>query len=806
MDRLLKNLTPTQIEAVTHVDGPLMILAGPGSGKTRVVTHRVAYLVQQGVPPWQILALTFTNKAADEMKSRVADLVPGEAVWVGTFHRFCSRLLRKYAPSVGLGQNFSICDTSDSNVLLKRALDSLGFLTPKKIQSHLGGVSSAISWAKNNLVTPQDYVPRSGNELGELVAMAYPAYQEQLRESNAVDFDDLLMHVATILRENEEIRATLDRRYRYILVDEYQDTNLAQYLIARAMSVNYPNLAVTGDPDQSIYSWRGANLQNILSFENDFPNVHVVRLERNYRSTKRILNAAGTLIANNVKRKEKELYTENDEGLPVRLAFYSDQKKEAEDIADQIEQAVAQGKRRYGDYAIFYRMNALSWSLEIALRKRGIPFQMVHGLEFFQRKEIKDIVAYLHLLNNPRSNVAFLRVVNTPARGIGKTSVDRLDVFAETAGLSLLEAAREVDRVASLTNRAKVSIKKFVEMIDRLNVSIEATMEELLDHVLTETEYRSLYLDDTEENAQHIANLDQLVSVGRDFDEMHGEEGTLEQFLEQTSLVADTDDWENEVDRVTLMTLHASKGLEFPCVYIVAVEDEILPHSRSKGSDDQFEEERRLLFVGITRAMEELQLSLAEARSFRGQQNLTVPSPFLMELPREQIDWHSDRPRPSWASTSRFFSAPEPADIWNQAQVWDTHESSALDAKLLEGAEDYFDENQEVPEDWDDPLAFPPYDAQIKRQEQKTPKRKSASGTSIRLTTAAEMAGESSSARLDPNEFYQGMVVCHPEHGVGGIIALSGSGKSRKATIDFGPTVGCIKMVLAQSNLQPLMR
>lgn len=795
MDCLLQNLTPPQIEAVTHVDGPLMILAGPGSGKTRVVTHRVANLVKQGVPAWQILALTFTNKAAEEMKSRVADLVPGESVWVGTFHRFCSRTLRKYATAVGLNQNFSICDTSDSRLLLKRALESLGSLPPKKIKSYLGSVASAIGWAKNNLVAPQDYVSRGGNELGDLVEIAYPAYQQQLIESNAVDFDDLLMHVATILRENDEIRQSLDRRYRYILVDEYQDTNLAQYLIARALSVDYPNLAVTGDPDQSIYSWRGANLQNILSFENDFPDVHVVRLERNYRSTKRILDAAGVLIANNVKRKEKDLYTKNDEGQPVRLALYKDQKQEAEDIAEQIELAIARGDRSYGDFAIFYRINALSWSLEHALRKRGIPFQMVHGLEFFQRKEIKDVIAYLHLLNNPRSSVAFLRVINTPTRGIGKTSIERLDAFAEMAGLSLLEAAREAERVTTLTKRAKTSIKKFVAMINRLTASLGEPMEDLLGHVLTETDYRSLYKSETEEDEQRLANLDQLLSVGREFDEMHGEmdgekidseetldEGTLERFLEQTSLVADTDDWETEIDRVTLMTLHASKGLEFPCVYIIAVEDEIIPHSRSKGTDDEFEEERRLLFVGITRAMEELQLSLAEVRDFRGKRNLTIPSPFLMELPREQIDWHSEQPRPSWASSSRFFSEPESTDIWNQ----------------------------EINEDWNDPLAFPPYDDQKRRQKPKPSKgkskRKPFSGTSVRLTTAAEMAGETSGSRLNPDEFHQGMIVCHPEHGVGGIVSLSGSGDSRKATINFGPDVGQIKMILSQSILQPLMR
>ncbi len=409
------SLTPAQREAVEHSDGPLLILAGPGSGKTRVITHRIAHMIAAGIPARSILALTFTNKAADEMQARVDALAPGERVWMGTFHRFCARLLRQYASYVGLSENYSIYDTQDSRRLLKRVIENakveLTHYTPDR-------VANAISWTKNNLVSSTEYVP-SGDPLGKIVAVLYPAYQAALRDCNAVDFDDLLLHVATMLRENPELRGQLDARYRYILVDEYQDTNLAQYAIVRALSIDHPNLAVTGDPDQSIYGWRGANLNNILEFEKDYPDVSVVRLEQNYRSTKRILRAADALIAHNRRRKKKSLFTDNDEGRPVRLINYPTHKDEADVIAARIAADIHSGRRQAMDFAIFYRVNALSRTLEFALRQAGIPYQIIRGLEFFQRKEIKDVLAYLYLINNPADDVAFGRVINTPIRGIG---------------------------------------------------------------------------------------------------------------------------------------------------------------------------------------------------------------------------------------------------------------------------------------------------------------------------------------------------------------------------------------------------
>jgi DNA helicase-2/ATP-dependent DNA helicase PcrA len=744
LDWLLECLTPAQREAVQHVDGPLLILAGPGSGKTRVVTHRIAYLLQQGVRPGQILALTFTNKAADEMRSRVEQLAPGQPVWIGTYHRFCARLLRKYAPLVGLEENYTIYDTDDAARILRTVIArlkiDLAHFTPESL-------ASAISHAKNHLLTAADYRPRSGHPLGAITARVYPAYQAQLAAANAVDFDDLLLHVAVLLRENPEVRQSLDDRYRFVLIDEYQDTNLAQYAIARALSIDHPNLAVTGDPDQSIYGWRGANLNNILEFERDFPDVRVVRLERNYRSTKSIVRVAAQLIGHNLRRKPKDLYTENGEGSPVRLVTYADQKDEARQIAAEIAGAIRAGRRRPRDYAVFYRVNALSWPFEQALREQGVPYQLVRGVEFFQRREIKDVIAYLQLINNPRDAVAFHRVINTPARGIGKTTLDRLDAHAVRRGLSLLDAARDAGSIESLSKSTVKKIQAFVTLFDRLATVAGAAVEEILGHVLTESGYkRQFEQSDNEEDLQRLANIEELLSVARDFDERHGERRPLEDFLEETSLVNDTDNWEDQNDRVTLMTLHASKGLEFPAVYLVAVEEGLLPHERSRDRPEQVEEERRLMFVGITRAQEELQISRAGYRDYRGQRKMTIPSPFLMELPRTEME--------------RIDSEPV----------------FAVDA------EPSYDDTYRPSREKSSPVA--------------------AAGSSP-LMTAAELA-HGATAPVSPDDFHQDMIVRHPTHGLGRIIALSGSGSQRKATVAFHG--GPMKFILSQSPLRPVRK
>ena len=728
---ILERLTDAQRQAVQHVEGPLLILAGPGSGKTRVVTHRIAYLLQQGVGSHEILGLTFTNKAADEMKQRLEMLVPRQRVWLGTFHRFCSRLLRQHAALVGLQENFSIFDTQDSKQILKQAIVeanvSLEMTTPQSI-------AAAISWAKNELVSPDDYEPRSGSDIGGLTERIYPVYQKRLMAANAVDFDDLLYHVATLLRDNPTLRNTLDARFRFILVDEYQDTNTAQYAIVRALSVDYPNLAVTGDPDQSIYGWRGANLNNILDFEKDYQQVQLVRLERNYRSTPNILRLADQLIENNVRRKKKTLYTTRDEGDPVRMVVFPTGRDEADGVATRIMAEVQEGRRKYRDFAIFYRTNALSRVLEDALRSRYIPYQIVHGLEFFQRKEIKDILAYLHLLNNPRNDVAFLRIVNTPPRKIGKKTIDRLTAHARRYDLSLLEAARESGLIEPMTKQAAVAVAKFVAMIDRVAVTITQPLENLMHSVLEETGYRDwLRHSDSEEDQERLANIEELVTAAREFDELHpGDIGGLDEFLEQTALVSDIDEWEEEVDKVTLMTLHASKGLEFPSVFIVAVEEGLIPHERSMHTPDDLEEERRLLFVGVTRAEEDLQLSLAQYRDFRGRRSPTVPSSFLVELPREEMAY----------SEPSYYAAASHDDI-------------------------------HAPDPWDDTID---YDASSVEELQEHEA----------FTTGAELEAESqSSPRFPPHLFRQGMTVDHPDYGSGTITAITGKGKKRTATVNF---------------------
>jgi len=738
----LDSLTPPQREAVEHVQGPLLILAGPGSGKTRVVTCRVVHLLRQSIPASRILALTFTNKAAEEMRHRVERLAPGQNVLIATFHSFCARLLRRHGGLVGIGENFTIYDTDDSRKTLKLVLEELG-LDSLRISPE--ALSSQISNLKNRLITPERFEPRSGDPVQRVLADVYPAYQRRLLESSAVDFDDLLLHVLSLLRENSELRAALDARYEYVMVDEYQDTNLAQYGIVRALSVAYPNLAVTGDPDQSIYGWRGASLRNILEFERDFPGVKVVRLEQNYRSTKRILQVADALISHNRHRKHKELFTDKQAGGRVRMKLYANEDNEAEDIARRIANAIASG-RKAGEFAIFYRVNALSLPLEMALRKRGITFTIVKGLEFFRRKEIKDVMAYLQLINNPRDDVALLRTINTPPRGIGAKTVARVQDHAARRRLPLLEAAGESGLIESLPKRAAVHVARFVTMQHELRERAQGSVEEILGHVVEASGYRDyLRASGSEEDAERLDNVEQLFNFARQFDEDH-KEAPLEEFLQQVALYSDVDELDREQDSVKLMTLHAAKGLEFPVVFIVAVEEGLLPHERSLDTQQQFEEERRLLFVGITRAQEELQLSTARVRMLRGGKRVSPPSSFLNELPREEMEVEIEGqqhapPAPQY----RVRAAPPPRT------------ASAGEVRA--------------------PTA---------------------------LTTAAEMAGGGAAALngSDPDDFRQGMAVVHPVYKLGKIVALSGSGEQRRATVNF-VTAGEKKFMIKYSELRP---
>jgi DNA helicase-2/ATP-dependent DNA helicase PcrA len=652
---LLGDLTPEQLEAVTHFEGPLLILAAAGSGKTRVITRRVAHLIRQGVRPSNILAITFTNKAAGEMRQRIDALVPNNHVWVSTFHSLGARLVRQYADRFGLGRNFTIYDPTDRKRLIETALkvsniDHTRF-PPERIEN-------AISRAKNQLLAPEQYASKANDFFSMTVAAVYPIYERKLREANALDFDDLLLWPALALKHDQELRAELDGRFRFVLIDEYQDTNLAQYAIARGLSVDHPNLCVVGDPDQSIYKWRGSDIRNILDFERDFPSARVITLGRNYRSTKRILQAAGHLIAHNRQRKPKELVTENPTGNPVTILTYESGIEEAEGVVSRIRQAVTGQGRPYRDFAIFLRMNALSRALETAFLKARVPFQIVKGLAFFERKENRDVLAYLRLLLNPRDNLSFLRSVNEPPRGIGKVSLEHLQAYAEPRGLSLFEAAAHVENIPAIRGKAAKSISDFRQLMLELESRIESAPDEIIREVIDRSGYREMLLASSDrEDQDRLANIEELITAARQF-AAEDSSRTLADFLENITLASDVDGWDEQQDCVSIMTLHSAKGLEFPVVYIMATEQGILPHERSLAKDEDVEEERRLAFVGMTRAKEELYLTHARVREFRGQSLYALTSMFLDELPAdaiEQVDLSSSgstRAFDNWRSNS----------------------------------------------------------------------------------------------------------------------------------------------------------
>ncbi len=634
LEQLLESLTEAQRAAVTHTEGPLLVLAGPGSGKTRVITCRVAYLIHQGVRPNQILAITFTNKAAGEMKQRVEALLPGRGVWISTFHSLGVRLLRQYGERLGLDRNFTIYDQSDRLRVVKSAVEACNFdsirFTPETIQA-------AISKAKNQLLLPLDYAGTASDFFTTVVARVYAAYEKKLRDANALDFDDLLLWPALALKNDAELRTELNARFRYVLVDEYQDTNKAQYEIARGLARDYQNLCVVGDPDQSIYKWRGADIRNILDFERDYPQTRVIALEENFRSTKAILAAADYLITFNKKRKVKTLVTGNDQGRPVTTLLFETGVDEAEQVVRRIKEAVDKGERHYRDFALLVRVNALTRALETAFVRQRVPFQIVRGLAFFERKENKDVLAYLRLLLNPRDNISFLRAVNEPARGIGKTSLEHLRTYAEPRELCLLDAAAQIDKIPAIKGKAAAGMRDFIAIMNELRTFLDSTPDDVIRRVLDRSGYlEALAESDGKEDEDRVANVKELITAAHQF---HQEDNsrTLADFLENITLASDVDGWDDKQDCVAVMTFHAAKGLEFPVVYLLACEQGILPHERSLAKDDELEEERRLAFVGMTRAKDELVLTHCRLREFRGQTLYAVPSMFLEELPESVV-------------------------------------------------------------------------------------------------------------------------------------------------------------------------
>ncbi len=595
----MADLTPAQREAVTHREGALLVLAGAGSGKTRVITRRVAHLLSSGIKSDQVLALTFTNKAATEMRERIEVLSPFSRVWVGTFHGFCARMLRKYSPLVGIDTGFSIYDQNDRVRSIKAVMDVLGW---DESGYSAEKVETSISRAKNDLIGPDVWKRRAVDRRGRLLAQVYESYEERLRLASAVDFDDLLVHMVAILKAHKDVRAELDARFRYVLVDEYQDTNMAQYAIVRALSRDYPNICVSGDPDQSIYGWRGANLSNILEFESDFPGCKVVTLDRNYRSTKNIIQVADHLIRFNKNRKPKALRTENPVGDPVELTIYPRETDEAEGVAATITALVQDGELRLADFAVFCRVTALTRPFEQAFRSAGIPYQIVGGVAFYERLEVKDVLAYLNLLTNPKDDMAFTRVVNVPPRGLGKTSLDHLAAAARQLNIPLLAMARQRSSIPALKEKAARAFEEFGRLLEDLAAVREAPADELIRELLTRTGYREhLAAESRGGGEDRLANLDELIQAAREFDQAHPG-APIQDFLSEVTLASAIDRWDQETGAVTLMTLHAAKGLEFPVVFIVALEQGLLPHARAGLDPSEREEERRLFFVGITRA------------------------------------------------------------------------------------------------------------------------------------------------------------------------------------------------------------
>ena len=639
MQSLLDGLNREQQQAVQHTEGPLLILAGAGSGKTKVLTVRIAYLLAQGVNPYEILAITFTNKAAKEMKSRVEGLVGDVAnrIWLSTFHSFCAKFLRFELDNfLGYNSNFTIYDTSDSQVVIKAALKALN-LDDKYYP--VGAMISAISDAKNKLMFASDYRKQARDFYQQKVADVYEYYERELRKNNALDFDDLLLVAVKLLQSNAAVLEKYSKRFKYVMIDEYQDTNHAQYLLAYLLSSHWKNIAVVGDADQSIYAWRGADIQNILDFEKDYPNCTSIKLEQNYRSTKIILDAANAVIDNNEGRPEKNLWTDKTEGAKIQHFTAQSEHEEAAFIGDTIVKKHDIYGVPYGDMAILYRTNAQSRVLEEALIKRALPYTMVGGTKFYDRKEIKDVLAYLRVLYNPFDDLSLLRIINVPKRSIGATTVSKLQDYARENGTSLFMTLTQLHLVDSIKGKTKEKLEEFGILIFTLVAEMDdKSVLDILEAILDRTGYLYQLEESTDPQDQARAeNIGELLSVAKDFQDTNPT-GTVEDFLEQVALVNDVDSFEQEDSKVTLMTLHAAKGLEFPIVFLGGLEEGLFPHSRTLMNPEEIEEERRLAYVGITRAEQELYISNATTRTVFGRTSSYLPSRFIDEIPAELVD------------------------------------------------------------------------------------------------------------------------------------------------------------------------
>lgn len=791
---MTQQLTPPQQQAVDHIEGPLMVLAGPGSGKTRVITHRIARLLQHGAAPEQVLALTFTNKAAREMAERVHQLLGGVRVEVSTFHRFCARLLRRWPDQVGLKNNFTILDTSDQVQLIRAIMKDIGYDStlhdPRRVLNR-------ISRARNELITAevfrQRYEERVGDLLDAVVYEVFPEYELQILHQNSVDFDTLLLHVVEMLNNNEELREYLDLHYRFVLVDEYQDTNLAQYTIVRALSQHHPNLCVTGDPDQSIYGWRGARPENLIQFERDYTDTRIVSLDQNFRSTAAIVRCADQLISQNPRRHRNPIYTDNEDGQPVQLRIFADAEAEADRIAAEIAGLVNSGARRFSDFAVFYRVNALSRPVETAFSRHAVPFQVASGFSFYERAEIRDLLGYLRLLENPADDVAFARVINRPARGIGAKTELRVANYAKQHGLSLLDAADRAADIPQLTARSRKPLKAFVDLIHKLqNQAAEGNVAKLIERLISEIDYLSLWKDENDEVDQdRVANVYELISAARLYTQAHEETQSppsLQGFLELASLTSEADNVDESRGAVTLMTIHAAKGLEFPVVYVIGVESGLIPHERAvrDGDPASFQEERRLLFVAVTRAMQELYLTQTRQRDFRGSRRYTISSPFVPEM---LLDVTSEDGQPVLPAGHNRTADD---NVQNARRRYEEAMQLPSRPKLMTAA------------DLERKLANGKVDgAEAKRSRERSP------GVALQaeltgLLTLAEAVERPAPASTVSHSFPPGSSVRHPRYGRGVVLESTEEGSRPTVTVLFEADDREETFVAAHCPLQPI--
>ena len=753
---LLNDLNPVQEKAVLETEGPLLVFAGAGSGKTRVLTYRIAYLIQEkGVSPWNIFAVTFTNKAADEMRERVERLLgrSSRGTWISTFHSACVRILRQHIERLGFQRNFVIFDEQDQERHLKAVIKGLDL---DFRMFHPRAVQSTLEHLKNEGITPDQYHPSQYNIFQKRVALIYERYQEDLRRNNALDFGDLLLFVTILFRRFPEILRSYQELFRYVMVDEFQDTNLIQYRLIQQLVERHRNICVVGDDDQSIYRWRGAEVGNILNFEKDFPETKIITLEQNYRSTQKILHAANQMVRRNRSRKEKVLWTENSEGCPLTLYVAEDEADEARFVVRKIMEESnlstptgfgGGSVRSYRDIAVFYRINAQSRAIEDELVRHRVPYTVVGGMKFYERKEIKDILAYLRVIVNPSDGLGLKRIINVPPRGIGEKTIEKLEAFSREKGLSLYEGLKQALKEGWLSPVAQGKMEEFLRMMEEFREEVTTlSVSQLTSALLAKTGYlHRLKEEGTEEALSKVENIDELINVMMEF-ERGSEETLLETFLDKVSLVTDVDLYEDKRNRISLMTLHCAKGLEFPVVFIVGMEEGLLPHYRRGDEIEDLEEERRLCYVGITRAKERLFISRAEKRTTFGVGRANLPSRFLDELPMDLIQLEQRQRKPE----SLFSQEPSMAS--------------------LSSMEDHY---QEVGK-WMDDFT----------QEG-------------RLSASGEVA-------LSPEEFFPlkiGMRVRHPKFGEGKVRSVEGMDENQKATIVF-ETAGSKRLKVRYANLE----